>query len=125
MHNLDLFQLSGYKMLLKYCASKNGGGVAIYIANYFNFKVYIANNFNQYFISFGKKLLDEIQDISNGSNYCHLVANSIFLRYTNECEILRIVNLLSSKNSCDCNGMSMVNIKMIIKAIHKPLTFIM
>ena len=48
----------------------------------------------------------------------------MFLKYTEECEILQIVNLLSNKNSCDCNGMSMVNIMMIIKAIVKPLTFI-
>ena len=48
----------------------------------------------------------------------------MFLRCTDECEILRIENLLSSKKSWDCNGMSMVNIKMIITAIDKPLTFI-
>ena len=48
----------------------------------------------------------------------------MFLKCTDECEIQKIVNLLSSKNSCDCNGMSIVNIKMIIKAIAKPLTFI-
>ena len=46
----------------------------------------------------------------------------MFLKCTDECEILQIVNLLSIKKSCDCNGMSMVNIKMIIKAIVKPLT---
>ena len=48
----------------------------------------------------------------------------MFLKCADGCEIQKIGNLLSSKNSCDCNGMSMVNIKMIIKAIVKPLTFI-
>ena len=48
----------------------------------------------------------------------------MFLKCTDECEIQKIANLLSSKNSCDCNGMCMVNIKMIINAIVKPLTFI-
>ena len=47
----------------------------------------------------------------------------MFLRCTDECEIQKIVNLLCSKNSCDCNGISMVNIKMIIKAIVKPFSF--
>ena len=90
-------------------------------------KVNIVNSFNDYFVSVGKKLADEIQDVSNGSIYnCldHFVAQSMSLKCTDECEIQKIVNLLSSKMSCDCNGMSMVNIKMIIKAIVKPLTVI-
>ena len=65
-------------------------------------------------------MADEILDVSNGSIYYYLdnfVAQSMFLKCTDECEILKIINLLGSKNSCDCNGMSMVNIKMIIIAI--------
>ena len=90
-------------------------------------KVIIVNSFSDYFVSIGKKLADEIQGASNDSIYNypdHFVAQSMFLGCTDECEILKNVNLLCSKNSCDCNGMSMVNIKMIIKAIVKPLTFI-
>ena len=48
----------------------------------------------------------------------------MFLGCTDECEILQIVNLLCSNDLCACNGMSMVNIKTIVKAIVKPLTFI-
>ena len=90
-------------------------------------KVNIVNSLNDYFVSVGKKLADEVQDVSNVSIYTyldHFVAQSMFLKCTDECEILKTVNLLSSKNSCDCNGMSMVNTKMIIKAIVKPLTII-
>ena len=56
-------------------------------------KVNIVNSFNDYIGSVGEKLADEIQDGSNGSiyNYLdHFVAQSMFLKCTDEYEILKL-----------------------------------
>lgn len=88
----------------------------------------IADHFNDYFVNVGKNLANSITSPKicslNYSNKITRIKDSMFIRETNEQEILDIVNKLKGKKSTDRDSFNMFLIKNIIDCVAKPFTYI-
>ena len=86
----------------------------------------IADGFNNFFTNIGPELASAIPSQCNTINSYlgKREIHSMFLRSTNELEIMEIVRNFKSKTSVDLNGMSMALIKDIIFYVIHPLTYI-
>ena len=86
----------------------------------------IVNKFNEYFASIDRNLASNIPNSQiDCTNYLpHKIMNSLFIRSTNEAEIIKITKDLKNKSSCGYDGLSTNVIKKIISSISRPLAFI-
>ena len=86
-----------------------------------------ANEFNYYFVGVGPGLAEEfakswsINDVvSKNVN----INKSMFVKETDEKEIIEIVKTFKNKKSTDWNGIDMFIVKIIISCVVKPLTHV-
>ena len=87
----------------------------------------IANAFNSFFTSIGPDLAANIIDCGNIHFSAFLprpLTNTIFLNYTNQSEIIDIVQTFKPKTSTGYDGLSMKLLKQIIYSIASPLEYI-
>ena len=98
-----------------------------------NNKVYdkldIANIFNDFYINVGPNLADEINAEKVDTEYDTFLKNvdisqTMFIRPTNEYEIVQIIDSFKNKSSEDIHGLSMVLLKQVKDFIVKPLNYI-
>ena len=91
----------------------------------FNDMSLVADEFNKFFVGVGPDLAKKIRDTGNGNNATNkTIVNSMFLKETDEKEIIDIVNTCIAKTSIDNNGIDMALVKSIIEYVVKPLTYI-
>lgn len=81
----------------------------------------IVNEFNDFFVGVGPANTDKMNEVESKALN---VSESMFLKGTNEKEIIDIVNNLKSKKSTDCNDFDMSLVKNVIECVVKPLTYI-
>ena len=87
----------------------------------------IANGFNNFFVSIGPNLADNIT--SHSKNSCDIYLkekniNSMFLTGVVEHDIIKTVNNFNNKVSLDCRDLNMKLVKSIIHYIVEPFTYI-
>ena len=86
-----------------------------------------ANEFNNFFVNVGPNLADKIRQEKNCSIFDYMgPANEtcMFLDPVDEQEVLNTINLCKTKNSEDCNNLSMKVVKSIAKTILQPFCHI-
>ena len=87
----------------------------------------IANHFNDFFVNVGPKLASKIEPPDNASIFSYLGPsgkNSMFLNPVESQEVLNVIKQCKSKNSEDCDNLSMNVVKHIISAVIVPFTHI-
>ncbi len=90
----------------------------------------VVNGFNNVFVSIGPRLAEEIENPKivigevQAMDFLDNNPNSMYLKLTDEKEIIEIVSKWKNKKSTDWNDIEMALIKEIIDAIVKPLTYI-
>ena len=88
----------------------------------------VVNNFNQFFVSVGPDLADQIPDPATFEEQWDSLIDrnlsSMFLTAVDEKEIINIVSKCTNKTSKDCDDIDMTVVKRVIEGISKPLTYI-
>jgi len=86
----------------------------------------VVNKFNSYFVNIGPQLAGKITTIRTATQQYQIENNSssFYLNPVLEEEIIDIVNKCKNKTSTDCDDLDMKTIKIVIKGIAKPLTYI-
>lgn len=84
----------------------------------------IAEEFNNYFLGVPDKIARELPNVSFDLVKIRRIGNSLFMKSTNEAEVLKVINSLSNKNSSGLDEMSNRTVKSIKNAILKPLCHI-
>lgn len=87
----------------------------------------IVNEFNEFFVGVGPGLAGVIANTGNMNEVESTTMNvseTMFLKGTNDREIIGIVHNLKSKKSTDYNDFDMSLVKDIIECVMKPLTYI-
>ncbi|XDV36142.1 hypothetical protein PO909_005986 [Leuciscus waleckii] len=87
-------------------------------------KTEIVNEFNNYFVSIGPTLSQQILDGNTNGGTVPDNVSSIFLESVQASDILAIVQKCANKKSNDYTDMNMVLIKQIIDVIIEPFTYI-
>ena len=85
----------------------------------------ISNGFNSFFVNIGPDLAKSIipQENSDITDYLkESTSNSMFIKPTNEKEILEIVSQADAKHSTDSDGLSMHILKKVFSSVCKPFT---
>ena len=81
----------------------------------------IVNKFNHFFTNLAQKIVPPKEDnIYNYLNNCN--SSSMFLYWTIEEVVLKVVNQWKSKILCDYNGVNMSTLKNVFSGILKPFT---
>jgi hypothetical protein len=87
----------------------------------------IANHFNSFFTSIGKKISDDVQSVEmQPEDYINYGRNipELALGNTTPEHIIKIVSKFKPKPSCDIHGISTKMIKFIVREIATPLSYI-
>ena len=91
----------------------------------FKSKQEISNGFNDFFVNIGPDLANNINvpdDIDITEYLEEKQVSSLFLKPTNEEEILAIVKQMEDKNSTDSDDLSMFTLKKVFTSICSPFT---
>ena len=87
--------------------------------------VVIANSFNDYFVSIGRKLADKIQPAQHFSSYLNFLSETVFnFVPVTEQNIADIIKHMKNKSSYRHDCLSNILIKRVQNVLIKPLTFL-
>lgn len=87
----------------------------------------VAGEFNKYFVNVGPGLARDIPKMGSSDRVESkklFVEETMFIRETDEKELIDVVKKLKSKKSTDCHDIDMCTVKNIIESIARPLTYI-
>jgi hypothetical protein len=87
----------------------------------------IANHYNSFFTSIGKKISDDVQSVdTQPEDYINYGRNipELALGNTTPEHIIKIVSKFKPKPSCDIHGVSTKMVKFIVREIATPLSYI-
>ena len=84
----------------------------------------VAESFNQYYLDVPKKICQKLDKVEFNLNNVPSCPKSIYLKPTNETEVLKVIDNLKISNSAGTDGISNILIKETKLSIIKPLVFI-
>ena len=85
----------------------------------------IANSFNEYFVSIGRKLAEKIQPVQRFSSYLNVPSETVFnFVPVTEQNISDIIKNLKNKSSYEHDCLSNILIKKVQNVLIEPLTFL-